>query len=177
MSRRLGIVFGIWLGLLLAAGARGQGPLGDSLAGRGTESEGISIDADSVSYNRSKGTLEAVGDVVISNGETILVADEIEVNRSTAEARARGGVVLEDPGARIRAESAVLSLREETGILDDVEIYLPATRFQMTGSWGQGLWADLRDSRRRIDHVPVRVGRSGLEYFGKSGRPHAGGLG
>jgi len=148
MSRRLGLVFGIWLGLLLAAGARGQGPLGDSLAGRGTESEGISIDADSVSYNRSKGTLEAVGDVVISNGETILVADEIEVNRSTAEARARGGVVLEDPGARIRAESAVLSLREETGILDDVEIYLPATRFQMRGSWmakGYGQTYEIRD--------------------------------
>ena len=64
-----------------------------------------------------------------------LVADEIEVDRRTSEATARGGVVLEDPGARIRAEKAVLSLREEIGVLDDVEIYLPTTRFQMRGSW------------------------------------------
>ena len=148
MSRRLALLSGVLVWFVCAAMASAQGPLGDSLAGRNIEADGITIDADSVSYNRSKGTLEAVGDVVISNGETILVADEIEVDRTTSEARARGGVVLEDPGARIRAEKAVLSLREETGVLDDVEIYLPTTRFQMRGAWmakGFGQTYEIRD--------------------------------
>ena len=39
-----------------AGAAYGQGPLGDSFGNRNTESEGITIDADSVSYNREKGS-------------------------------------------------------------------------------------------------------------------------
>lgn len=132
----MGRLFGFLLGFsILTASAYGQGPLGDSFGNRSTEAEGITIDADALSYNRDKGTLEAVGDVVISNGETILVADSIEVDRSTSQATARGHVVFEDPGVRIRAKKAVLSLKEETGVLDEVEIYLPMTRFQMRGTW------------------------------------------
>lgn len=147
-NRRLGFILGLAVWAVGMAPAHGQGPLGDSFDNRSTESEGITIDADSVSYNRSKGTLEAVGDVVISNGETILVADEIQVDRSTSEATAWGDVVFEDPGVRIQAEKAVLSLKEETGILDEVEIYLPMTRFQMRGAWmakGFGQSYQIRD--------------------------------
>ncbi|MDG1958026.1 MAG: LPS assembly protein LptD [Candidatus Binatia bacterium] len=148
MGHRQSLLLVCILWAMGAGAAYGQGPLGDSFGNRNTESEGITIDADSVSYNREKGKLEAKGDVVITNGETILVADQIEVDRSTSEATARGRVVLEDPGARIRAQRAVLSLQEETGVLDDVEIYLPMTRFQMRGAWmakGFGQRYQIRD--------------------------------
>ncbi|MFP6662684.1 MAG: LPS assembly protein LptD [Deltaproteobacteria bacterium] len=134
--------------LLAAPPALAVDFLGDALSGRRNESEGIAVDADSIIFDQESGILEAKGDVVITNGETLLVADEIEINRATSEASARGRVVLEDASVRVRASRMVLNLDDETGILDEAEIYMPLTRFQMRGRWmakGHGQTYRIRD--------------------------------
>lgn len=140
------LLCGFLLGLPTFASAAGG--LNDAILGKRTPTEGIALDSDSVSYNQADGTIEARGDVVITNGETLLVADEVSVSQATSEATARGRVVLEDPSARIRASAAVVDLQDETAVLDEAEIYLPLTRFQLRGSWmakGLGQTYQIRD--------------------------------
>lgn len=148
MNAALGVL-AICLSILgLSVPSWAAGGLDDAILGERRPTEGIALDSDSLSYDEEGGTIEARGDVVITNGETILVADEVSVSRATSEATARGRVVLEDPSARIRARSAVVDLKDETAVLDEAEIYLPLTRFQLRGSWmakGLGQTYRIRD--------------------------------
>jgi LPS-assembly protein len=82
---------------------------------------------------RNRETLEAEGDVVVSHGTTVLAADRLDLDRKRGEASAEGSIVLEDPQGRVHAERAWLELEDETGFLEDAQVYLPQTRFQMTG--------------------------------------------
>lgn len=100
--------------------------------GRGDQP--LTVDADDLSYDREADTVRARGDVMVTIGGSVLAADEIEIDRKRGEARASGSVVLEDPQGRIRADRAEFRLEDETGYLEEGYLYLPQTRFQITGA-------------------------------------------
>jgi len=112
--------------------ARGGDPV-EGLSGVSSGEEPVIVDADEITYDRKNETIRAEGDVVVTAGEAVLAADRIEIERDTSEAEAAGQVVLEDPEARIRAARARLELEGETGVLEDSEVYLPRSRFQLSG--------------------------------------------
>ena len=129
-----GVAAGLLL-LLVSAGAVSAEPPGAGLFSvGGRDGETVSVDADSLTYDREKDTLRASGDVVVTVGGSVLAADEIDIDRTTGKADADGSVVLEDPQGRIRAESASFLLDDETGYLEEGEVYLPQSRFQITGA-------------------------------------------
>lgn len=108
--------------LLLAAGVRAQ-----------EASEEITIDAESLSYDRAGEMLSASGDVLIRRGDTTLRADTVEINRRTSEARALGDAVLISPETEVRARAIFLDLENETGELHDAEIGSTPLGYSLTG--------------------------------------------
>ena len=83
----------------------------------------ITVDAESVSYDKKADTVSAAGAVVVRRGDSVLRADEVRLNRQTNEADAQGNAILTTPEAEIRASSMSLDLDDETGELIDAHIY------------------------------------------------------
>lgn len=86
------------------------------------EDQEITIDAESLSYDKGGEILSATGDVLIRRGDTTLQAETVELNRRTNEARAIGDAVLTSPDAQIRANAIFLDLENETGELQEADI-------------------------------------------------------
>jgi len=119
---------------LLSGAARAEPPGAGLFSVGGRDGETVTVDADSLTYDREADTMRAKGDVIVSVGESVLAADEIDIDRKTSKADAVGSVVVEDPQGRIRAESASFLLEDETGFLEEGEVYLPQSRFQLSGA-------------------------------------------
>ena len=129
-----GLVSCLALLVLPARVGRAEPPGAGLFSVGGRDGETVTVDADSVTYDRAADTLRASGDVVVTVGGSVLAADQIDIDRTTSKADAAGSVVLEDPQGRIRAESASFLLEDETGYLEEGEVYLPQSRFQITGA-------------------------------------------
>ncbi len=93
----------------------------------------ISVDADRLRVDRERDTVVAEGDVVVTRGATLLGADWVEIDRRASTGAAKGSLVIEDPRARLRGDSAWLDLDDEVGYLDDAELFLPESRFRLKG--------------------------------------------
>jgi LPS-assembly protein len=93
----------------------------------------ITVDAESLSYDKQQDTVSATGDVVIRRGDSVLRADEVLLDRQTNEAQARGEAVLTTPEAQIRASSMALDLDDETGELTDAHIYSDKLGYTLSG--------------------------------------------
>jgi LPS-assembly protein len=109
------------------------GLLGSSQSAQSSQ-EPVFIDADKMTYDKPNDTVKATGDVVVTHGTSVLTADSVELNRKQSEADAEGSVVLEDPQARIRASHAWFEMEDETGFLEDGQLYFPQSRFQLGGA-------------------------------------------
>lgn len=95
------------------------------------DDERVSIDAESVSYDRSNDTMTARGGVTISRGETTLRADEVRYDRADEIARAAGRVSLLDPEMTIRGTAAEVDLAREVGWVDGAAADLPEGRYRL----------------------------------------------
>ena len=127
--------------LLLPAGRSfsQSAELGDAagLLGLGdarSEEEPLYVDADELQVDRERDALRAKGDVVVKRGTSVFAADRVEIDRRHGEASASGSVVLEDEQARLHADEAWLEMNDETGFMNDAEIYLADSRFQLGGT-------------------------------------------
>jgi len=127
--------------LLLQAGRSfsQSAELGDAagLLGLGdarSEEEPLYVDADELQVDRERDALRAKGDVVVKRGTSVFAADRVEIDRRHGEASASGSVVLEDEQARLHADEAWLEMNDETGFMNDAEIYLADSRFQLGGT-------------------------------------------
>ena len=104
--------------------------------------EGLSVDAEELTYDREKNLVIAKGRVTIARAGSLLTADEVRIDRETKEAEAIGNVQLSDPQGTVRAERFHVNLEDETGTLTGGDVYLPATRLSVSGdrfekSYGQ----------------------------------------
>jgi LPS-assembly protein len=93
----------------------------------------ITIDAESLSYDKKTDTVSASGDVIIRRGESVLRADEVQLDRRTNEAQVMGESVLTSPEVEIKADSMYLDLDDETGELTDARIYSDRMGYTLTG--------------------------------------------
>lgn len=116
--------------VLVFAGGRGEAQVPE-LSGLGDEE--ITVDADSLGYDRRSDVINASGNVAIQRGEVILRADEVKLDRRTNEAEATGNTSLTDPESEIRAEAMRMNLDEETGSLEGAQIESRRFAFSLSG--------------------------------------------
>lgn len=95
--------------------------------------EEVTVDADSMTFDRRTNTAVATGHVVIRRSDMELRADEVRLNRATNEAEATGQVSLSNAEGVILADRMQLSLDEETGALLQGRIYSRQLGFSLTG--------------------------------------------
>ncbi len=104
--------------------------------------EGLSVDAEQLSYDEQANEIVAKGNVTIARAGSLLTADEVRINRETKVADAIGNVRLTDPQGTIQTSRFHLELEDETGEMTDSRLYLNANQLTVTGrkfekSYGQ----------------------------------------
>ncbi|MBI4525096.1 MAG: LPS-assembly protein LptD [Deltaproteobacteria bacterium] len=118
----------VLLPILSAHPARGQ-----AAGTKAPPGEKIDIVADDLNVDEKGNVVEAVGNVEIRRGETVLKADEVRMNRSTQSLEAKGRISVDDPEWKLKAESAQFNLERETGVIGQGEIFLERGHVTMAG--------------------------------------------
>lgn len=95
--------------------------------------EEISVAADHLSVGDGGTRVEAKGHVEVRRGETTLRAEEVGVNRRTQDVEARGNVSVEDAQGTLRADSVRLNLREETGQIQNGDLFYSRSHLSLSG--------------------------------------------
>jgi LPS-assembly protein len=95
----------------------------------GTGSPEVSVDAESLSYDKQGEVLTARGGVTLTRGDTTLTADEVVYDRTRGLVDAQGHVVMSDPEATVEGDRGHLDLNEETGWVESASGTLPRNRF------------------------------------------------
>jgi LPS-assembly protein len=85
-------------------------------------------------YDSRADTFTVRGNAVMTQGGSVLKADQIEVLRRQREAIATGHVHLIDPDVEIWARRAKVNLAEETLELDDAKVKARASNYHLEGS-------------------------------------------
>ncbi len=110
------------------------------------EDQPVHLDADQLEYNQQSGEYQAVGEVVLRQGEMTLFADEVWWHPETGQARARGNVRLLDPTGEMTGEELSLELDSGRGRLSYGTIFLRDRNLHVTG-----------DSIERLSPVDYRI--------------------
>lgn len=102
----------------------------------------VEVKAESLTYEEDGETVVATGDVVVTKGETTLIADTVKVSRVRNELEAAGNVQLAGPEGTIAARSMKLELEDETGEIVDGTVRIPRNQYMIQGktlrkSYGQ----------------------------------------
>lgn len=95
--------------------------------------EEITVDADSVTYDKEMDTVSASGAVVIRRDDSMLRADDVLLDRRTNEAEVRGDAVLTSPDSEIHASGMRLDLDDETGQMSDARIHSERFGYTLSG--------------------------------------------
>ena len=106
----------------------------------------VHLDADQLEYDQQSGEYQAVGEVVLRQGEMTLFADEVWWHPETGEARARGDVRLLDPSGEMTGDELSLELDSGRGYLSYGTIFLRDRNLHVTG-----------DSIERLSPVDYRI--------------------
>ena len=93
----------------------------------------INITADSLSASDSGEVIEAKGNVEIQREDTTIKAEEVRVNRKTQEVEAKGNVFIDDPQGTLRARSLRLNMEDETGEIEQGEIFMERNHLSASG--------------------------------------------
>jgi LPS-assembly protein len=118
---------------LLVALAR-SGAWGAEIPDFGSEAdEEITVDAETIQYDRANDVISASGGVVIRRGDSELRAERVRLDRKTSEAEAVGDASFTNPEGVIRASEIRINLEEETGTLLDAEIHSPVRGYSLWG--------------------------------------------
>jgi len=95
--------------------------------------EAVNLAADSLVYNETDATYEALGHVVISRGPSRLMADQVLWQASTQDAAAEGDVRLEDPQGVMSGTSMQYNLATGQGQLRGGRVHLRERNFHLIG--------------------------------------------
>jgi LPS-assembly protein len=104
--------------------------------------EGLSVDAEELSYDEAANEIVARGNVTIARSGSLLTADEVRIHRDTKVAEAIGNVRLTDPQGTLQTSRFHLELEDETGSMTDSRLFLNQNQLTVTGrrfekSYGQ----------------------------------------
>jgi len=95
--------------------------------------EEIHVTADSLKVEEKGAKIEAKGNVELRRQEMILKADELRLNRETQQTEAKGKVSVDDPKWKMKGEALQFNLEQETGTIDQGEIFLETGHLSMSG--------------------------------------------
>ena len=124
----------IWLltACLLAADSQTAGELPCTAPPGLAADSGILLEAQELAYVEAENRLEATGEVSVTYGDTLLLADRLEMNTADGVGSATGNVRLSTPEGRFEASRMDFDLTREqglvyrvTGVIDD--------RFRVSG--------------------------------------------
>jgi LPS-assembly protein len=93
----------------------------------------IEITGDKTIYDSARDSFTVLGHAVMTQGATVLTADQITVMRKQRTARAVGHVHLTDPEAEIWASRAEVDLNNETLELDDAKVLAKRNTYHLEG--------------------------------------------
>ena len=116
-------------GLLLMTVPAGAGQIAAVGEGKGP----VSLDADSLSYDKATDTYHASGDVRLRQGEMELRAASIVWNNSSGDAEASGGVKLTGPEGVMEGDSLSYNLGTGRGRLNNGRVFATGQTFHITG--------------------------------------------
>ena len=91
----------------------------------------VSVDAESLAYEKETDTLIARGAVTLKRGALTLRADEVRYDRKNGVADAKGHVVVVDPQATMQGDAAHLNMDDETGWMQDANADLEASGYAL----------------------------------------------
>lgn len=111
-----------------------------------TDAAPVSIEADSLSYDKTAGTYQAVGRVHLQKGELSLTSDQVEWNTETGEATARGEVRVVEPLGEMSASEMRFNLDSGSGYLRDARIFVKEHNVRLAG-----------DEVERLDELNYRI--------------------
>jgi LPS-assembly protein len=95
--------------------------------------EKIDVVADNLNVTERGDVVEARGNVEVRRGATRVKAEEVQVDRGTGEVRAKGKISVDDPEWQLKAESARLNIREETGEINGGELFIESGHLSLSG--------------------------------------------
>ena len=121
---------------LLAASFTDQG----GRAGEAKPEEEIHITADALSVSEQGTQMEGQGNVEVQREQMTLRADQVRLNRETQDMEAIGNVSVDDPDWKVRqAQRMQFNLQNETGMIENGELFLERSHLTMNGSRMQKL--------------------------------------
>ena len=101
---------------------RVQAPhLGTTQRGQEEPTQEVQIDAEELTYDQENDTTIARGSVTVTRGYVTLQADEVRYHRLTGLAEASGHVVISDPEADVKGETASFDMNDESGWMEHVD--------------------------------------------------------
>jgi len=98
-------------------------------------SEGaVTIDADSIAYDKEADTFHAKGDAVIRFSKSFLMADTVTLNHKTNDAYAEGNVMVMSEDDLFEGDRAEFNIETKTGIAYESNMFLEKNHFYIKGS-------------------------------------------
>jgi len=95
----------------------------------------VTIDAETISYDKEQDTFHAKGDVIITFDEGYLSADSVILNRKTNDAFAQGNVmVMSEDGGLLEGDRVKFDIETKTGVVFEGNMFLETNHFYIKGS-------------------------------------------
>jgi LPS-assembly protein len=96
--------------------------------------EAVTIDAETISYDKETDTFHAKGAVVISYSEGFLMADSASLNRKTEDVYAEGHVIVKSDEDFLDGEKIQFNIATKTGIAYKGNMFLEKDHFYINGT-------------------------------------------
>jgi lipopolysaccharide assembly outer membrane protein LptD (OstA) len=129
----------VWAAMLLPAVAIAATPSMKSRAAgvpapiRAAHEEPVNITGQETIYDSRTDTFVVKGDAVMTQGGTVLKADEIDIMRRERQAKAIGNVHLVDPEVEMWATDATVDITNETMVLNNAKILAKQNIYHLEG--------------------------------------------
>ena len=96
-------------------------------------SEPITINADTLEYDREKDIYNAKGNVEITQGKVRVTADEVTVDNKTGDVFASGNVVIIDGEDTLSCESLKLNMNTKVGLIHNGRMFIKKGNYHIEG--------------------------------------------
>jgi len=110
-------------------------PASNSNAAKPDISKGpVTLEADSVAYDKEKDTYHAKGNVLISFSGGVLMAESVILNKATNDAIAEGYVMLISDGDILEGDKVEFNIESKTGVAYQGKMFFVANHFYIKGA-------------------------------------------
>jgi LPS-assembly protein len=94
----------------------------------------VTIEADSIAYDKEEDTYHAKGNVLIIFSRGVLMAESVVLNRATNEANAEGYVMLISDEDILEGDRVDFNIESKTGVAHQGKMFFAANHFYVKGS-------------------------------------------